>query len=270
MSKPTSFHVRHDLHPSFTYELLMMLQANLEGQTEDELQLVAQTQGFALRQRKDYGKLINSLEDLGVVEKKNKLLALTEKGRLVSEVSLFQRQLLPELIHFMYYTLFDTNPALRFSWSYRTVCNHLWMTSPSTINRDRLVNVVVQSALEQFNETSISFSTQSVMGIMYWVVSLHPTCIDAAGKVFSRRLYCPVETFILALQHIHQRYRGDGLSVLLTPEIRQEVCQICLLVPEAFHEMLDQAETSFDCVQVQRERGERLVMTDLSWDFLKE
>lgn len=270
MSKPTGFHVRHDLQPNFTYELLMLLQAIPEGQTEEDLHSAAQVQGYALRQRTSYGKLINSLEELGVLEKAHKLLRLTDQGRIISEISLFQRQLLGELIHFLYYTVFESNDNLRFSWSYRTVCDHLWMTSPCTVNRDRLVNIVVQNAVDEFGETSISFSTQSVMGILYWVGSLYPACLDISGRVFSRRLYCPLEIFMLALYHVYQRFNVDGMSVLLTPEMRQEVCQICLIVPEAFQEMLEQAEASFDCIKVRRERGERLAISGFSWKILKE
>jgi hypothetical protein len=270
MSKPTGFHVRHDLQPSLAYELLILLQSTPEGQTEEDLQIGAQAQGYALRQRTSYGKLINSLEELGVIEKAHKVLRLTAQGRIISEVSLFQRQLLGELIHFLYYTLFTSDKNLRFSWSYRTVCDHLWMTAPSTVNRDRLVNIVVQNASDQFNETSISFSTQSVMGILYWVGSLYPACLDAQGRVFSRRLYCPLETFLLALHHVYQQFSEDGMSVLLTPEMRQEVCRICLIVPEAFQEMLEQTEASFECIKVRRERGERLAISGFSWQLLKE
>jgi hypothetical protein len=270
MSKPTGFHVRHDLQPSFTYELLMLLRAGKTEQTEEELQNAAHAQGFMLRQRNSYGKLLKSLEELNIVEKKRKSVALTEIGHTISEAVLFQRPLLGELIHVLYYTVFDSDSSLRFSWSYRTVCQHLWMTAPCTINRDRLVNIVTQNAVDQFHETSISFSTQSVMGILYWIESLYPNCLDKGKTTFSRRLYCPVETFVLALNHLYEQHRGDGLSVLLTPEIRQEVCQICLIVPEAFQEMLEQAETSFDSVQVRRERGERLIMTGFNWNFLKE
>ncbi len=270
MSKPTGFHVRHDLQPNFAYELLILLQSTPEGQTEEEIQIAAQVQGYALRQRTSYGKLINSLEELGVIEKAHKVLRLTDQGRIISEVSLFQRQLLGELIHFLYYTLFTSDKNLRFSWSYRTVCDHLWMTAPSTVNRDRLVNIVVQNAADQFGETSISFSTQSVMGILYWVGSLYPACLDAQGRVFSRRLYCPLETFLLALHHVYQQFSEDGMSVLLTPEMRQEVCQICLIVPEAFQEMLEQTQASFECIKVRRERGERLAISGFSWQLLKE
>lgn len=270
MSKPTGFHVRHDLQPRFVYELLMLLRAGAAEQTEEELQVEAQTQGFSLRQRKSYNKLLKSLEELSIVEKSRKSVALTELGQTISEAVLFQQPLLGELVHFLYYTRFDTDPSLRFSWSYQTVCQQLWITAPCSINRDRLVNIVTQNATAYFGEDSISFSTQSVMGILYWVDSLHPNCLDESGQLFSRRLYCPVETFALALHHIYTRHRSDGLSVLLTPEIRQEVCQMCLIVPEAFQEMLEHAETSFENIQLRRERGERLVMSGFTWEFLKE
>lgn len=270
MGRASGFHVRHDLQPVFTYELLMMLNASNDGQTEEILQASAQLQGYMLRQRKDYGKLFNSLEELGVISRQQKTVTLTPRGQIIAEVSLFQRHLLPELIHFLYYTLFATDKLARFSWSYRTVCTHLWMTAPATVNRDRLVNIVVQNATSEFDETSVSFSTQSVMGILYWIESLHPSCIDASGRLFTRRLYCPIEIFTLALHHIFQQGRGEGMSVLLTPELKQEVCQMCLIVPEAFQEMLEQAESGFDHIQIRRERGERLVVTNLDWNFLKE
>jgi hypothetical protein len=55
--KPTGFHVRHDLRPDFTYELLMLLHALPCGQSETELKNTAEAQGYALRQRKDFGNV---------------------------------------------------------------------------------------------------------------------------------------------------------------------------------------------------------------------
>jgi hypothetical protein len=270
MTKPTGFHVRHDFQPGFAYELLLLLHASSEGQTEEKLHDTAHNQGFELCQRKSYDKLLKSLNELGLIERHEKKIVLTTIGQIVSEVALFQNPLLPEIIHFLYYTLFDSEKDMRFSWSYQTVCQYLWTTAPCTINRDHLVNVVVQKAASCFGENSISFSTQSVMGVLYWVESLSPACLDKLGKVFSRRIYCPIETFALALHHVYERHRGEGISLLLTPEIRQEICMICLIIPEVFQDMLDQAEMSFDCIQVRRERGERLIMTGFNWDFLKE
>lgn len=269
MSKPTGYHVRHDLKPIFAYELLMLLRSDDE-QTEDELSQTAYAQGFNLRQRKSYDKLLLSLEELNIINRHSKAISLTKVGKIISEATLLQPDLLTELIHYQYYTIYDTNENLRFSWSYRTVCDHLWMTAPCTINRDRLVNIVIEAAAEYFSETSISFSTQSVMGILHWVENLSPTCLKDGGKMFSRRLYCPVEVFGLALNHIYQKHKDDVTSVLLTSELKDEVCKLCLMIPESFDEMLEQAEMSFNQIQVHRERGERLIINDFSWDFLKE
>lgn len=269
MTKISGYHVRHDLKPIFAYELLMLLRSE-ESQTEEELREVAHAQGFNLRQRKSYGKLLRSLEELDIIHRNSKHISLTEKGEIISEATLLQRDLLAELIHYQYYTLYQFDENLRFSWSYRTVCDHLWMTAPCTINRDRLVNVVIETATEVFDETSISFSTQSVMGILHWVESLSPSCLEDDGKTFSRRLYCPVEAFALALNYVYQIHKRDVLSILLTSEFKEEVCKVCLIVPEAFDEMLEQAEMSFNQIQVHRERGERLIINELNWNFLKE
>jgi hypothetical protein len=270
MSKAAGFHVRHDLQPGFTYELLALLKRQSQQVTEGDLQQAAQEQGFSLRQRKNYDKLLKSLEELGIIHKSRKWVSLTDRGSLIAEATIFQRHLLGELIHFLYYTAYDHDATYRVSWSYRTVCKHLWMTAPCTIDRDRLVNIVTQNASDEFELDSISFSTQSVMGVLHWVGSLQPACLDETTKLFSRRLYCPVETFAMVLNHVYNLRRGESLSLLLTPEIKREICQICLIVPEAFSEMLEQAEDTFETIHVRRERGERLVVRNFTWDFLKE
>jgi hypothetical protein len=270
MSKPTGFHVRHDLQPNFTFELLMLLNALPEGRTEEDLREAANSQGYTLRQRKDYGKLLRSLEELGVIERNHKSPALTEKGRVIAQLSVFQKPLLPELIHFLYYTSWDNDHRNRFSWSYRTVSDWLWNAAPCTINRDRLVNTVTQHAADTFPEISVSFSTQSVLGILYWINALYPPCVDQVGRIFSRRLYCPIEIFMLALHHVYHLKRVHTISVLLTPEFRQQVCQICLITPDVFYELLEQATTAFECVQLRRERGDRISIMDFSWETLRE
>jgi hypothetical protein len=267
--KPTGFHVRHDLRPDFTYELLMLLHALPCGQSEAQLQNAAEAQGYTLRQRKDYGKMLRSLSDLAVISGSSSKLELTETGRIIAHATLFQRDLLPELIHFLYYTGYDENPNKRFSWSYRKVSEWLWDSAPCEVNRDRLVNVVTQAANDTFGISGISFSTQSVSGILHWMTALRPVCVDD-DDIFMRRGYCPVETFMLALYHIYQLERQDALSVRLTPNIKEQICRICLIAPESFVEMLDQAESSFAGIQVWRRGGERIAITDFSWQLITE
>lgn len=269
MTAPSSFHVRHDLQPQFTYELLALLYSLPMGQSEESLRQQAEEQGFSLRLRKDYSKIISSLDDLDLVERSNKTLLLTPIGRTIAEIGIYQRTLLPELIHFLYMTAYETNPLLRWSWSYREVCNWLWMSAPCPLKGDKLVNIVSQLASSAFEEESISFSTQSVMGITNWLSALRPPCLDA-DKVFSRRITCPIELFVLALHHVYEQQRQGALSLLITPNLRQDVCRICLITPEAFSELLEQTEAVFDCVEVRHERGERLAIAGFNWESLKE
>ena len=63
MSKHSGFHVRHDLQPVLTQELLALFLSTPNGQTEEDLQQAANISGFRLRGRKDYGKLLNPLKN---------------------------------------------------------------------------------------------------------------------------------------------------------------------------------------------------------------
>src|SRR5207244_1802871 len=114
--------------------------------------------------------------------------------------------------------------------------------APCVVNRDKLVNLVTAQALETFQVNGISFSANSVYGVLNWLSALKPACIAIQDnqQKFLRRAYCSVELFMLALHHIVSGcIDTDAPFVSITPEFRQKVCQICLLVPEAFSEMMD-------------------------------
>lgn len=271
MSNATGFHVRHDLLPSHTQEIMTLLQAMNGGETIDQIQQVAEMHGYTIRYRKDWSKPLKSLAELGIIEDAKKQLGLTEIGRSVAHLATFQPDLLPDFVHFLYYTCHDNAPEKRFSWSYRVICDSLWNSAPCVINRDKLVNLVTAQALETFQVNGISFSTNSVYGVLNWLNALQPACIaEDNEQKFLRRAYCSVELFMLALHHVVVSCVDTASPfVAVTPDIRQKVCQICLLVPEAFSEMLDQADASFDCLQIRRERGDRIAINDFSWSTLE-
>lgn len=272
MSKATGFHVRHDLQPQLTRELLALLRTSDQHQTETELQQLAEERGYRLRERKSYNKLIRSLSELGILEVMRGTVGLTELGRSVTEITEYYPHLLSEFIHFLYYSAWERSEDNRFSWSYREVCNWLWDSAPCVIDRDRLVTVVTERASQEFEEQGISFSTSSVTGILNWVTELQPPNINTekGQPVFSRRLYCSVETFALALNLVYRRYvTNDSLYISLSPALRRETCRIGLISESAFDEMLDQTEASFGQLDIHRERGGRFAMSNFSWECLK-
>lgn len=273
MSSPTGFHVRHDLRPNLTYELLLIFRSSPSGLRTEKIEEVAHMNGYELRHRKSYGKLLSSLSELGLIQQIDKQMILSETGRVVADIVAYQPQLLTELIHFLYYTAWHQDSNNRFSWSYQTLCNMLWHTSPGSLDTNHLVNSVIQRAQDQFGLHSISFSISSVSGILNWISGLQPPCLYEKdnSRYFVPRTYCPVEVFALALNHIYQRsLTDDGNYVPVSAELRGQVCEICLLAYESFAEMLEQAESCFEALHVRRERGERFSMADFSWQTLNE
>lgn len=273
MLKQTGFHVRHDLQPALTAELLRLLLVAPVGRTEPELHEMAVELGYKLRARSDYRKLLQSLTELDIITTEHRTFTLTQMGRTIANLVSYQYELLPEFIHFLYYTAFDYSAQKRFSWSYRVICQTLWQGSPYNIIPDRLVNIVTQAAVHEFDAEAISFSSQSVSGVLNWLLAMTPPCMIRRDKTltFERRIYCPIETFMLALNHVYQQQEPEAYqSVALSPELKAEICQICLLSIESFSEMLDQAESCFSQLQVRRERGERIHIASFSWSHLED
>jgi len=272
MSKATGFHVRHDLLPSHTREMLTLLRALPMGETLSGIQHLAETHGYNVRHRIDWNKPIQSLKELGVVVEQAKRIRLTDVGCALANVTTYQPDLLADFIHFLYYTCYAYDQEKRFSWSYRLICDALWQSAPCVINRDKLVNLVTAQAVETFGITGISFSNNSVSGVLNWLDELKPACIaqQRSETYFRRRDYCSPELFMLALNYAFQMQSApDTVYVPLSNDFRQQVCQVCLITPESFNEVLEQVESSFTCVQVRRERGDRLSIKDFSWPILE-
>ena len=117
LSNKPIYHVRHDLQPSLTLELLVLLWDKQPCRSE-LLHKVAQERGYRLAERTP-AQLITSLGNLGMIDRENNGdLNLSKLGKLVACTAKQNPNLAAELIHFTYYTLYDgTNPALRFSWA---------------------------------------------------------------------------------------------------------------------------------------------------------
>jgi hypothetical protein len=272
MGKITGFHVRHDLLPSHTREMLTLLHAMPDGETLSALQHVAGTHGYNVRYRTDWNKPLQSLKELGIITEQAKRIMLTDTGQTIAKMVTYQPDMLADFIHFLYYTCYVLDNEKRFSWSYRLICEAMWQNAPCVINRDKLVNLVTAQAIESFSVTGISFSNNSVSGVLNWLGELKPACLFPEGTefCFRRRDYCSPELFILALNHVFQiQCTYSTAYVPLSSDFRHQVCRICLVAPENFDEMLTQTEHSFACLHVRRERGERLTIKDFTWSILE-
>ena len=111
------YHVRHDLQPKLTEELLVLLW-DKSPCTVDVLQKATQERGYLLAHRSP-DQLLASLGNLRIVgHRERSEIYLTDLGRLISHTAKYNPSLIPELIHFTYYTIYDeSKPSSRFSWA---------------------------------------------------------------------------------------------------------------------------------------------------------
>lgn len=256
------YHVRHDLQPMQTEELLLLLW-DKSPCSADALQKAAVERGYLLAKRSS-DQLLASLGNLRIIEhREHGVIHLSGLGRLISRVAKYNPSLLPELIHFTYYTAYDErDPASRFSWAYRLVSDYLWEARSSLINVHELVTLVQEEAQRTFQDSQdfgISFSQNSVAGIINWLEVLEPPCIvesSSGSRIFQRRVFCPSELILLALEYVRVKASNSQNSQLqLSNEVRKVVAHLCLVEEEALNDLFQIAADAFGLILRQTERG---------------
>jgi len=130
------------------------------------------------------------------------------------------------------------------------MCGWLWESGSVTIDRGRLVSKVYDAAMKQFSTNRVSFSKDSVRGVLYWLAELEPPVLDRENETFTRRAFCPPETFVLAVDYLY-RLQGAGCqtNLLLDPGKQEMICKVCLLEPTAFDTVFDWATGQYDFLQ---------------------
>jgi hypothetical protein len=263
----TSFHVRHDFNPSVARDALLLLRLS-EVPDEATLLQQARERDLDIGRRQSAGKVLATLRDLGFVERARTpsggSLALTPAGRKVADVAVRDELLLAEFVHLRYWLLWnpDTSAGERFAWSYQTVAGLLWEQAPVSIDNNYLVSTVLSLAEQQFGESGISFSTSSVLGVLYWLRHLSPPCI-VSEHTFQRRPGCSPEALLIALQGEYAKTGTSfGIPLRLDAATRNRVCRTVLLDIEMFDEVLAQAEEAFGIVRRHGDGGDMVFIRE--------
>ncbi len=230
-----------------------------------ELVVRARARDFDIGRRSSPDKVIASLRDLGLIERPQthgQQLALTPLGNHIADVAVRDSLLMAELIHLRYVSLWTPEAGgAHFSWAYRTVADLLWDDAPTSIDTDRLVATILASADHQFAARSVSFSSSSVLGILYWLRALSPPCIH--NGQFWRRSACSPEALALAIEGV-QVASGRRLSapIRLDSTAKERVCRALLLDPVALDEMLADAEETVGLVRRNGDGGEIVLLRE--------
>ncbi len=258
-----SFHVRHDFMPVVGREaILLLLQA--PASANDELRRRAIERGLELGERRSLDKVLASLRDLGLVERTPRAsvggIRLTPLGRHLAEVSIRDPFLFAEIVHLRYWWLWASGDTeVVFSWAYREVANMLWDESPTTVDSDRLVAMVLAAAEREFGVAGASFSPSSVLGVLHWLRALSPPCLD--GVQFHRRLTCPPESVVVCLEGV-QAEKGQPLTMPLRVDVgvRERVCRATLLDESVLDDALSQAIETLGLMRRSGDGGDFVVL----------
>src|SRR5262245_59403848 len=77
-----TFHTRHDFTPALGWAAFQLLAAiGADGATVGSLEQAARTLSSPLARRADLGKLLRSLEELGLLDRSGEWIFLSEAGR---------------------------------------------------------------------------------------------------------------------------------------------------------------------------------------------
>jgi len=248
------FHVRHNARPTLIKEVLQILDGSDSPTLDDILEIGAQRGyqiGIAMQSKQSLKENpVQTARDLGLIT--DDVLSLTDLGQQMVRLLRYKPSVFNEVMHVLHYTLWTSarDTEYCFSWSYRTTCDRLWESGSITIDRGQLVSQVSEIAMEQFSTNRVSFSKDSVRGVLQWLAELEPLVLDRENKTFARRAFCPPETLALAVDFLYRVEDANYQTNLLMDTDKQEtICKVCLLEPTAFDTALDWAAGQYDFLQ---------------------
>ena len=256
------YHVRHDLQPDLAEELFVLLWDKSPCRVE-VLQRAAAERGYRLANRSPE-QLLASLSNLRIiVRREHGEIHLSDLGKFIARTAKYSSSLIPDLIHFTYYTLYDEkDPSSRFSWAYRLICDHLWKLGSTPISAHHLVTLVQEQAqriFPDYEKYGVSFSQNSVAGVVNWLEALNPPCVaqvPSGNRPFTRRECCSSELLLLALEYMRMKNSDPlGVQLKLSSDVRQAIACLCLVEAECLDDLFQSTAEAFGLILRQTERG---------------
>jgi len=247
MSDEQYLHIRHQVTPEYAREMLELLSAVPDCDNPFMLKSIAEDMGFSIgnftSEGGTFADILKVLRKAGFISS----FDLTQNSVQLLKVYRNNRNLLPELLHFVLYTGAWAERRDGIHWGYRQVCGLLWQSGPIAIDRQRIASQVMDQAVEHLGYRP-AYSANSVDGVLNWIRALEPPVIHEDRVLnFERRGFCSPELLLLGIDDL---YRKNGVgyqsNLPLDAEARQYLLQLCLLEPESLERVLSWCISQFD------------------------
>lgn len=242
MAEKLAIHIPPDANPTNVTELIRHLyEVNTEFATISEIIELARQNDIGSRTEMT---LMASL--MGFFDRSDGKIRLSAQGHTFATL---EPEIQGEILHWLLYSGWRQSDPLNFlpSWSYRKICDRLWDLGTQQLDSaflDKLVTEIIGQTESEFQSNEareyagVSFSRKSLTGAFKWLSVLHPPVLE--NNTFQRRDFCEPPIMLLAFNYA-LRDDPDALDVniLLSDELREQICRVCLLDPAYFDQTLD-------------------------------
>lgn len=180
------FHTKHDFKPELGWEAFQILsETPTNGISTSKLHAISKAIGSSLAQISSLTKLLASMQEVGLIEKTQVGVELTDAGRCLSKSIGCYETGFRAAVHCLYAWkwIWDGNKKVASpSWSYREVLRQIFDSCSIGVDSDEIVLRLVSSAEESFNAEKVSFSRASVSGVTMWLEGQASSLIKKEGK----------------------------------------------------------------------------------------
>jgi hypothetical protein len=215
-----------------------------------------------------------TLAKLGLVNDSNRQ-ELTDYGRALVEVLLYNEQLFYELLHFTYATAYHRDPSDRraISWAYYHICDEVRRRAPVALTRDNKQEIVeaVEATANQTSEPGLSdsgpLSTTSLNNYARFIKQLDPTVHDDSTDEVVLRSFAPNELVLATIDHLYRTdidsaAREYGDLVELSGDATEIICTILLLQEEQLADVIEHVASMDARLSIKSDYQLRVRLTD--------
>lgn len=195
------------------------------------------------------------LYDLGLTETatgKVKKYTLTKRGEVVQQYLSADDNFASELLHYLHYTLYSSQPTDRkLLWSYRRCSNYLWQARQLIPSKELTAQIQSDitaefSHISDLERTGGRFKNAN-QGVN-WIKALQPSPFDEDGQLQPRSL----DNYQLVLLALDDFYRHEGyaydMALLLDDEALDKVARVFFMDISACRDLIPVAAALSDAI----------------------